>query len=156
MHNIFSIGQLLTELDFKILNVITWPKTNPPPNFSCRYFTHSTEQINRKLMFNKIKIIQIFIFVFFITNTFSQKKLDPWNKLVKRNNFIVSFIFYSKADNSNNGIVIKIENENKFTIKYRFTIIVRTETVEKEKIFNGESIAEVGIKKWKFYKSKFK
>ncbi len=44
-HNIFNIGQLLTELDFKILNVITWEKTNPPPNFSCRYFTHSTEQI---------------------------------------------------------------------------------------------------------------
>lgn len=45
MHNIFSVGQILTELDFKILNVITWQKTNPPPNFSCRYFTHSTEQI---------------------------------------------------------------------------------------------------------------
>jgi site-specific DNA-methyltransferase (adenine-specific) len=45
MHNIFSIGQLLTELGFKILNVITWEKTNPPPNFSCRYFTYSTEQI---------------------------------------------------------------------------------------------------------------
>lgn len=45
MHNIFSVGQILTELDFKILNIVTWQKTNPPPNFSCRYFTHSTEQI---------------------------------------------------------------------------------------------------------------
>ncbi len=45
MHNIFSVGQVLEELDFKILNVVTWQKTNPPPNFSCRYFTHSTEQI---------------------------------------------------------------------------------------------------------------
>lgn len=45
MHNIFSVGQILTELDFKILNVITWEKNNPPPNFSCRFFTHSTEQI---------------------------------------------------------------------------------------------------------------
>lgn len=45
MHNIFSIGQILTELGFKILNIVTWEKTNPPPNFSCRYFTHSTEQI---------------------------------------------------------------------------------------------------------------
>ncbi|MFV0321606.1 MAG: DNA-methyltransferase [Alphaproteobacteria bacterium] len=44
-HNIFSIGQCLEELGFKILNVITWQKTNPPPNFSCRYFTHSTEFI---------------------------------------------------------------------------------------------------------------
>jgi len=44
-HNIFSVGQTLTELGFKILNIITWEKTNPPPNFSCRNFTHSTEQI---------------------------------------------------------------------------------------------------------------
>jgi len=42
-HNIFNVGQLLTELGFKVLNIITWEKTNPPPNFSCRYFTHSTE-----------------------------------------------------------------------------------------------------------------
>ena len=45
MHNIFSIGQILSELGFKILNIITWEKTNPPPNFSCRFFTFSTEQI---------------------------------------------------------------------------------------------------------------
>ncbi len=44
-HNIFSIAHMLTELDYKILNCITWAKTNPPPNLSCRYFTHSTEFI---------------------------------------------------------------------------------------------------------------
>lgn len=44
-HNIFSIARCLTELKFKILNCITWVKTNPPPNLSCRYFTHSAEYI---------------------------------------------------------------------------------------------------------------
>jgi len=44
-HNIFSIANILTELNFKILNVVTWAKTNPPPNVSCRYFTYSTEFI---------------------------------------------------------------------------------------------------------------
>ena len=44
-HNIFSVAQMLTELDFRILNCITWAKTNPPPNLSCKYFTHSTEFI---------------------------------------------------------------------------------------------------------------
>lgn len=44
-HNIFSVAQVLNELDFKILNVVTWAKTNPPPNLSCRFFTHSTEFI---------------------------------------------------------------------------------------------------------------
>lgn len=42
-HNIFTLGRILPQLGFKILNVITWEKTNPPPNFSCRFFTHSTE-----------------------------------------------------------------------------------------------------------------
>lgn len=44
-HNIFSIAHILTEFGFKILNVVTWAKTNPPPNITCRYFTHSTEFI---------------------------------------------------------------------------------------------------------------
>ncbi|MDY4466711.1 MAG: DNA methyltransferase [Candidatus Treponema excrementipullorum] len=44
-HNIFSIAQMLNLLNYKILNVITWVKTNPPPNLSCRFFTHSTEFI---------------------------------------------------------------------------------------------------------------
>lgn len=42
-HNIFSVATALTSLGYKILNVITWAKTNPPPNISCRYFTYSTE-----------------------------------------------------------------------------------------------------------------
>jgi site-specific DNA-methyltransferase (adenine-specific) len=42
-HNIFSVQQQLLKLGFKVLNVITWAKTNPPPNISCRFFTYSTE-----------------------------------------------------------------------------------------------------------------
>ena len=42
-HNIFSVANALNELDYRILNAITWQKTNPPPNISCRFFTHSTE-----------------------------------------------------------------------------------------------------------------
>lgn len=44
-HNIFSVANSLSLLGFKILNVVTWAKTNPPPNISCRYFTYSTEFI---------------------------------------------------------------------------------------------------------------
>lgn len=44
-HNIFSVARCLLELGFKILNCITWVKTNPPPNLSCKYFTHSAEYI---------------------------------------------------------------------------------------------------------------
>lgn len=44
-HVIFSIGVAMQQLGFKILNDIAWEKPNPPPNLSCRYFTHSTETI---------------------------------------------------------------------------------------------------------------
>lgn len=45
MHNIYSIGVALEEEGFKIINNIVWRKTNPPPNISCRAFTHSTETV---------------------------------------------------------------------------------------------------------------
>lgn len=44
-HNIFSVANCLSELGYRILNVITWQKTNPPVNISCRFFTYSTEFI---------------------------------------------------------------------------------------------------------------
>jgi len=35
----------MQQLGFKLLNDISWYKVTPPPNLSCRYFTHSTETI---------------------------------------------------------------------------------------------------------------
>jgi len=42
-HNIGSVEQALKSLGYHVLNMVTWQKTNPPPNLSCRYFTYSTE-----------------------------------------------------------------------------------------------------------------
>ena len=44
-HVIHSVGFAMQQLGFKPLNDITWEKPNPPPNLSCRYFTHSTETV---------------------------------------------------------------------------------------------------------------
>ena len=44
-HVIHSVGFAMQQLEFKLLNDITWVKPNPPPNLSCRYFTHATETI---------------------------------------------------------------------------------------------------------------
>lgn len=44
-HVIFSVGFAMQQLGFKLLNQIAWEKPNPPPNLSCRYFTHSVETI---------------------------------------------------------------------------------------------------------------
>ncbi len=42
-HIIYTVGYAMQDLGYKILNDIVWFKVNPPPNLSCRYFTHSTE-----------------------------------------------------------------------------------------------------------------
>lgn len=44
-HVIHSAGYAMQQLGMKVLNDITWEKPNPPPNLSCRYFTHATETI---------------------------------------------------------------------------------------------------------------
>jgi site-specific DNA-methyltransferase (adenine-specific) len=44
-HVIHSVGFAMQQLDFKLLNDISWVKPNPPPNLSCRYSTHATETI---------------------------------------------------------------------------------------------------------------
>jgi site-specific DNA-methyltransferase (adenine-specific) len=44
-HVIHSVGFAMQQLGFKVLNDISWVKPNPPPNLSCRYFTHATETI---------------------------------------------------------------------------------------------------------------
>lgn len=45
LHIIYSVGFAMQKLGFKILNDIVWYKVNPPPNLSCRYFTHASETV---------------------------------------------------------------------------------------------------------------
>lgn len=44
-HNIHVVMRCLQELGYKVLNTITWQKTDPPPNLSCKFFNFSTELI---------------------------------------------------------------------------------------------------------------
>src|SRR5271154_5116752 len=44
-HVIHSVGFAMQQLGLKLLNDISWIKPTPPPNLSCRYFTHATETI---------------------------------------------------------------------------------------------------------------
>lgn len=44
-HVIHSVGFAMQQIGMKILNDIVWEKANPPPNLSCRYFTHSAETV---------------------------------------------------------------------------------------------------------------
>lgn len=56
-HNLAEVMTVLTQLNFKINNVIVWQKTNAMPNMTKRVFTHSTEFVvwavkGRKWIFN--------------------------------------------------------------------------------------------------------
>lgn len=44
-HNIHLTGYLMQNVGYHVLNDIIWEKPNPPPNLSCRFFTHSAETI---------------------------------------------------------------------------------------------------------------
>lgn len=55
MHSIYEVGYLMKKHSYHILNNITWQKLNPPPNLSCRMFTHSTETILWARKFAKTK-----------------------------------------------------------------------------------------------------
>ena len=58
-HIIYAVAVAMEYEGFRIINNITWQKTNPPPNIACKAFTHSTETIiwarksfSRKYTFN--------------------------------------------------------------------------------------------------------
>lgn len=44
-HNIFDAERALSDVGFRIINSVTWQKSNPAPNLSHRMLTHSTETI---------------------------------------------------------------------------------------------------------------
>lgn len=45
LHNIYSVERCLSELQYKVLNIITWQKTDPPPSLTGTRFNFSTEFI---------------------------------------------------------------------------------------------------------------
>jgi len=56
----------------------------------------------------------------------------------EKNGLSISFIFYKKANNTTNGIVLKIKNNNDFKVIYSFTLIFIADTNSKEEIVAGE------------------
>lgn len=85
-HNIFSVANCLTELGYKILNVVTWAKTNPPPNISCRYFTYSTEFIiwarksEKKAHYFNYELMKLINANKQMTDVWHLPAIAPWEK----------------------------------------------------------------------------
>jgi site-specific DNA-methyltransferase (adenine-specific) len=82
-HNIFSIGHIIQKLEMKILNVIVWEKKNPPPNLSCRYFTHSFEFIIWASKSNKSKHVFNYKIMKELNNDKQMKSVWPISNATK-------------------------------------------------------------------------
>ena len=61
----------------------------------------------------------------------------PWQRLFADENIAFKFIFYSKADNYNNGVVMKIENKLGEEIEFSFRLIFRSLEEEKSQNVSG-------------------
>lgn len=49
-----------------------------------------------------------------------------WKPILTHEGVAFSYIFYSEADNVNNGVVVRLDNRNAYPVRYRFRIVFRT------------------------------
>lgn len=50
---------------------------------------------------------------------------DAWTPIVTKEGVHFDYLFYQKADSENNGVVIRLQNENDVAVRYAFTVIFR-------------------------------
>lgn len=50
---------------------------------------------------------------------------SAWTPIVERDGVQFSYIFYGRADNENNGVVIRLRNQNDHAVRFAFTVIFR-------------------------------
>ncbi|WP_157621316.1 hypothetical protein [Salisaeta longa] len=48
-----------------------------------------------------------------------------WTPMLVRNGLQFYYLFYPRADNHHNGVVIKLQNTNAYPVRYRFEVIFR-------------------------------
>lgn len=63
---------------------------------------------------------------------------DAWTEIITHDGVRFTYIFYSKADTENNGVVVRLQNQNPFPVRYAFTIVFRTPTAERSARTEGQ------------------
>ena len=88
----------------------------------------------------KCRSFAAFLFIIFLLNEDSLPEvidLSPWKLLINKEGIRIDFIFYSKGDNYNNGVVIKISNLNDYNVNYSFTLVFKSVDNEKPQTVSG-------------------
>lgn len=62
---------------------------------------------------------------------------DSWTTIVDHKGVHFDYVFYSKADSENNGVVIRLTNQNPYPIQYEFTVLFRGPDAEAEATASG-------------------
>ena len=55
-----------------------------------------------------------------------ENQSSAWTELANTDSLNIEFLFYSEADNYNNGVVLKLRNDNPEKIRYNFELIFRS------------------------------
>ena len=50
-----------------------------------------------------------------------------WRHVHEQDSVLVRYIFYTEADNENNGVVLRLDNRSSRPIRYRFTALFRSD-----------------------------
>ena len=106
------------------------------------------------MKFRTLAAIIFLVILFDRENLSANKNLSPWQLLINKQGVRVDFIFYSKGDNYNNGVVIKISNMNDYSVNFNFTLIFRSGTYEKPETVSGLLLpgeAKTGSEEGLFY-----
>ena len=61
-----------------------------------------------------------------------------WQPLLTHEGVVFTYLFYREADNTNNGVVIKIANTNDYPVAYRFKVVFRAEDAVKVEAVEGQ------------------
>jgi len=64
------------------------------------------------------------------TRTPADTTVDPWYEtawtpIVERKGVEIAYLFYAEADNENNGVVLRLRNQNEYPVRYAFTVVFR-------------------------------
>ncbi len=60
-----------------------------------------------------------------------------WTFLYQKDSVAAYFIWYEKADNQNDGVVVKLVNQNNFKVNYNFDLIFLADTLKHTVNVNG-------------------
>lgn len=95
-------------------------------------------RLNCKIIMVSLKLNIMFLLLLYSYLPAQDAQRRGWTKIAEKEGLDIEFIFYSEADNYNNGVVIKLINNNNYKINYKFDLIFRSPQEDKVEIVYGD------------------